>query len=250
AVTKAGRGTAQLRLTLTGATLFGSPPQTVPGSGSFSFGAGLGTLSLAPAGKAGRQPLVFVPGAVYLRPSLPASLLPPGKAWLRLDLTDPAQLARSFPQMLLQVESVNPALALDEIAWGTIAADSGGHDQIGGRTVPRYDLRLNLRQALNRADGAEAIPFRAAIAAEIAALGRPGREPTTRVRAWVADDGTVVGVQLLPPGAGAGVVTFTFGAFGAAVGMAVPPAAEVAALRAVAPFGERENQNGGDSDGG
>jgi hypothetical protein len=74
--------------------------------------------------------------------------------------------------------------------------------------------------------------------------------PTVTVSVWVLASGRLARVMVAPPGIGVGTVTTTLSGFGEAVRTAPPPPAQVVDILQLGPNGERENQSGGDSDGG
>jgi hypothetical protein len=245
AVAGASSGTALVRLALTGATAFGGATD-VDAAGAFDFPALRGTLSLAPAGGS-RESVVFSPTAVYIRPAASGGLLPPGRPWMAANFADSAALARNFPKLIPQVEGINPGLALFEVSSGIAGAEAGGRDLLGGQGAARYDLDIDLRSALASATGPARVAFALALKSQVDAL--PAPTPAEPARAWVSDAGQLAGLQLPAPGAGVGVVTITFGGAGTALHADPPPAAQVVDVTSITPFGERENQNGGDSDG-
>jgi hypothetical protein len=249
-------GTADLRMTLTGATVFGAGAGTAEAAGAFDFPAMKGTLTLRPAGRA-PQAVVFAPAAVYVQVPAPAGLLPPGKSWIFADLSHPAAVRRNFPQLVAQAEGVDPGLAVAEVAWGMVAAVPAARQRLGAEDTVRYDLRVDLREALRHVAGPARLPFRVALQSQVDVRSRasepaerPAPEATViRALAWVTDAGQLAALQLRPPGAGVGVVSLTLGGSGAAVRADPPAPSRVTDVAAISPFGERENQNGGDSDG-
>ena len=151
----------------------------------------------------------------------------------------------------METESVNPALVLDELAWGTTSATSTGPTQYGGVTTRHYRARVNLNRALGHSAGPAAAVFAQAIAAEITASG--GNIFTSSVSipvdVWVDGTGRLVGARVTPPGAGIGTVTLSLDRFGSSVHASKPPRAKVVDIAAMIPGGEQEALNGGDSDG-
>lgn len=248
---------AALSLTLTGATAFGASSSSVAGSGSFDFRSLQGSLSLTPSGARQSESVVFAPSSVYVRPLSPGGSLLPGKPWVVARLSNTRALTTNFPEFLAQVESLNPALTLDEIIWGSTAAATAGDDRVEGQPAIRYDIAVDLNQALLNSSGSSQTPFALALQAQIrgpdgtAARGTP---PTgahqVRVEAWVGPTGRLMRVRLEPPRAGLGTVATTFSSFGSAVRADPPAPGQVVDIRSVAPVAERESNNGGDSDGG
>jgi len=241
--------TAKVTLTLTGGSLFGATASRVDGSGSYDFGALRGALSFAPSGSRTSEPVIFTPSAVYVRPPPGGSLLPAGKSWTVADFSDPEALTSNFPKLIPQAESVNPALTLGQLLWGGTAAAPAGHETIGGGDAARYAVTVDLNRAAGAVTGPARIPFARALATEAVAL--PSSRPATvTVSVWVSANGRLARVVAAPPGIGVGTVTTSLSGFGVAVHSDPPPAAQVVDILQLGPNGERENQNGGDSDGG
>lgn len=231
------------------ATVFDSVPRSAVARGSFDFRSLRGILSLTPQGARQTEPVVFTPAAVYIRPPAASELLPPGKSWIVDRFADTPALAGSFPQFVAQVESINPGLVLDELAWGATTASAAGRDTVSGQGTTRYDVTVALGQAMAGATGPAREPFAVALETEIAALG--GSTPAAvGVRAWVADSGRLLRIELTPPGTGLGTTTMTLTRLDGPVRADPPPAGQVVELTALTPTGERENRNGGDADGG
>jgi len=245
--------TAAVSVSLAGATVFGGGRSSVDAAGSFDFRSLRGALTLAPAGRKVREPVVFAPTAVYVRPPA-AGGLPRGKSWMVADFSDPEALDANFPRLVAQIESLDPALTLSELVWGAGSAAPDGSETVRGRSAERYDVTVDLNRAVAAVSGPAEVPFGRAIASEIVALGGSvgaGAAPpaTMAARVWVAG-GQLARVDLSPPGAGLGAASLVLSALGTAVRADPPPRAQVVDVLALGPSGERENQNGGDSDGG
>jgi hypothetical protein len=163
------------------------------------------------------------------------------------DFTDPEALTSNFPRFIAQVESVNPGLTVSELVWGATSAAGAGRDSVHGEGAARYEVTLDLDQALANASGTAFVPFGRAIATEVKAVGASTR---ITAHAWVTDAGRLARVELLPPGAGVGTLTMTLGSFGGAVHADPPPTSQIVDVLTLTPGGERENKNGGDADGG
>jgi hypothetical protein len=238
-------GTATVTIALTGSTVFDRNRSKASATGAFDFRAMRGAISLTPAGSRVTEPVVFTPSAVYIRPPAANELLPKGKTWIVDSFTDTPAVTANFPQFVAQVESVNPGLILSELAWGaTAAAAAVSQGAAGGPAPPAYDVTVDLRQALAGAGGPAAIPFAVVIETE-------GVTATTmHVSAWLAASGGLARVELRPPGTGLGTVGVTLNGPAGPVSAGPPPASQAVELAALAPAGERENKNGGDSDGG
>ena len=247
--------TATFTISLDGATVFGRSP-SVHGSGSFDFRAPRGTVSLSPSGTTLNEPLVFAPQAVYIRPPASSESLPKGKAWIMANLSDTRALSTNLPDFVTEVESLNPALTLSEVLWGGTSAARSGTDTIRGQKASRYDVKVDLEQALAAASGSAQAPLALALKAEIRSLSGSAAPASAssgsaqiEVRAWVGDSGRLLRARLTPPGAGVGTMTLDLTGFGTAVQAGIPPADQVADVAAITPAAERENNNGGDSDG-
>jgi hypothetical protein len=246
--------TAAISMTLSGGALFGAPASRVDATGTYDFGAQRGALSFTPSGSRTSEPVVFTPTAVYVRPPAGGGLLPAGKSWTVADFTDPEALTSNFPQLIAQTESINPALTLGQLLWGGSAAAPAGRQTIGGQDVARYAVTVDLTRAADAVTGPARIPFARALATEVVALGgsqdSPAKPATVTVSVWVSAGGRLARVMATPPGTGVGTVTTSLSGFGAAVRADPPPAAQVIDVLQLTPSGERENKNGGDSDGG
>jgi hypothetical protein len=245
--------TAAVSIELAGATVLGGGRSPVDAAGTFDLRSLRGALTLVSASGKVREPVVFAPTAVYVRPPAGAGL-PRGKSWLVADFSDPEALDASFPKLVAQVESLDPALTLSELAWGAAAAAPAGSETVRGRSADRYDVTVDLNRAVASVSGPGEVPFGRAIASEIVARGgsvTAGAAPpaTLAARVWVAG-GQLARVDLSPPGAGLGAMSLALTGFGVPVPADPPPRAQVVDVLALAPSGERENQNGGDSDGG
>jgi len=241
--------TARVALTLTGGSLFGATASRVDGTGTYDFSALRGAFSFTPSGSRTSEPVVFTPSAVYVRPPPGGGLLPAGKSWTVADFSDPEALTSNFPKLIPQAESINPALTLGQLLWGATAAAPAGHEAVGGEDAARYAVTVDLNRAAGAVTGPARIPFARALATEAVAL--PSDRPATiALSVWVSASGRLARVTATPPGIGVGTVTTTLSGFGVAVRSDPPPAAQVVDILQLGPNGERENQNGGDSDGG
>jgi hypothetical protein len=235
--------TARVSLTLTGGSLFGATASRVDGTGTFDFGALRGALTFMPAGSRSGEPVVFTPTAVYVKPPA-GSPLPAGKSWTVADFSDPEALTSNFPKLIPQAESVNPALTVGQLLWGATAAAPAGHETVAGQDAARYAVTVDVSRAADAVTGPARIPFARALATEAVVA------PTVTVSVWVLGSGRLARVMAAPPGIGVGTVTTTLSGFGQAVRADPPPKAQVVDILQLGPNGERENQNGGDSDGG
>ncbi len=242
--------TAAVTLRLAEASALGPGASVARAEGAFDFGTDRGELTLAPAAGV-REPIVFTATEVFLQPpSLSASILPPSRPWLVANFTSPETLALNFPQFILQVESIDPAFTLSEIAWGATAARPVGSATVGGRPARRYRVTVDLAQAARRAGGPAQVPFAYAIHSETsyATGGTVGGTTQMGVTVWVSA-GRVVQVVGSPPGAGVGTTTLDLAPPQHPVAVALPPPSRTTDVGELSPAAERELNGGGDSDG-
>ena len=232
------------------ASMESSTPVGAYGRVDFSAPSGTITLEL-PGGPAAREHMIFLPGTVFVKPPPSSSPLQPGRPWIFANFADIAKFDVKFPPYVVQTESVNPALALAELAWGTTKAAPYGPVTFDGVKTHRYRATVSLDRALARASGPAAAVFVQAITTEIAASGgNPFTAPVSiPMDAWVDATGRVIGVRVTPPGAGIGTVTLSLHRFGSEVQATKPPRTKVVDIAAMIPGGEQEALNGGDSDG-
>lgn len=249
---------AGVEFELRGARAFGSSSSApVLGSGEFDFPSGTGSekIDLGEVGhqEPGNERVIFLPARVYLQPKAPSTtVLPKGKEWMSATLAGSETVKTNFPSFVLQVEGVNPQFLLAEISGGAVSATPRGHASIGGMPARAYDVDVDLARALSASDGPSAAVFGEAIQSELAALASGAAEggQRTSIRVWVDGTGHVLRLKSFPPGAGAGMASMTMCCFGLPVSVAAPPPQRVVDISALTPSGERENNGGGDSDGG
>jgi len=200
-----------------------------------------------PTSSGGTEHMVFLPGTVFFRPPPSSPPLQPGRPWIFANFADIATYKVNFPPYIVQTESINPAFAVSEVAWGATAASPAGSASFGGRPTRVYDVTVDLQKALTGAAGANGAVFALTLASEITASG--SASPTVTARVWVDPEGRLVGVQTVPVGAGIGTLTLSLDRFGATVQATKPPRSTVVDLAAIIPGGEQEALNGGDTDG-
>lgn len=244
---------AMFSLTLSGGKALGAPAPRASGAAAFDLPARRGTLTLSVAGSDPDRSFIFTPEAVYLRSPLAAgSLVRPG-AWTAVRFSDTRSVRRDLPDLIGQLESLNPSLTLSELVWGATSASASGQQLVLGQLASAYDLTVQPAQALVNATGSEPA-FAIALESQMSALARTSRIdgafPGFRARVWLSAAGRLLRVELSPPGAGVGKLGLTMGGSGAPVLVVPPPAGQVVDLASLIPSGERENFNGGDSDGG
>jgi hypothetical protein len=220
--------------------------------GVVDFSAPSGTITLAlPGGASSEEQMVFLPGTVFVKPPSSSPPLQPGRPWIFANFADIAKYHVMFPPYIVQTESVNPALPLSELAWGTTRATLDGETTFNGIPTRHYRATVDLNLALTHAAGPASAVFTQAITSEISASG--GNTFTTPVSVpvsvWLDHTGRVVGLRWTPPGAGIGTITLLLHQFGSPVHAAKPARAKVVDIAAMIPGGEQEALNGGDSDG-
>jgi hypothetical protein len=239
---------------LDGAVVFGRVHAAVYGQGPFDLAAGRGSevIDLPEVGhqEPGIEHAIFLPSRVYLQPKgTTGPVLPRGKRWLSAAIAGSEAVARNFPRFVAQVEGVNPVLLLGELAWGaTNAVPLGPGRQIVDHVpAERYRVSVDLTRALAAASGPAAAALSEAIQEQLTAgHGTTGFD----VIAWVDRAGRVVQMQARLPGTGEGTELLAVSYFGASVHVTAPPPAQVVDITSLTPSGERENNGGGDTDGG
>jgi hypothetical protein len=241
---------AGVEFKLEGASAFGPSRAPVLGSGEFDFPSATGVekIDLGEVGNAepGNEQALFLSERVYLQPKgLGTSVLPAGREWVSATLTGSDAVSTNFPSFVVQVEGIDPRLPLSELAGGAVAAVPAGAEAVGGVPARRYAVTVDLARALSALNGPGASVLAQAIQSELAA---PGGGQTS-IAVWIGD-GRVLQMRSAPPGAGAGTATMTLCCFGEPVTVSAPPSARVVDIAALTPSGERENNGGGDSDGG
>ncbi len=255
-VVAAASSTSTLRSAFTMAFHHSTPTvgSTTPvgAHGAVDFRAPSGTVTLElPGGASAVEHMVFLPGTVFVKPPSSSPPLQPGRPWIFANFADIAKYHVMFPPYIVQTESVNPALPLSELAWGTTRASFEGKTDLDGIPTRRYRATVDLNQALARATGPASAVFAQAITSEISASG--GNTFTSSVSlpvsVWLDHTGRVVGLRWTPPGAGIGTITLLLDQFGAPVQATKPARAKVVDIAAMIPGGEQEALNGGDSDG-
>lgn len=248
---------AGVEFELRGARTFGSSSAPVLGSGEFDFPSGTGSekIDLGEIGhqEPGNERVIFLPSRVYLQPKAPSTtVLPKGKEWVSATLAGSETVKTNFPSFVLQVEGVNPQFLLEEISGGAVSASRAGEDSIAGEPARAYDVDVDLPTALSAFNGPTAPAFGAAVQSELAALagGAAKGSQRTSIRVWIDREGHVVRLMGSSPGAGTGVASMMMCCFGLPVAVLAPPPPRIVDITALTPSGERENNGGGDSDGG
>lgn len=237
ASTKSLTQTAGSSTVLSGAAAFGGgAPVRVQEAFAFPRGLGYGAI---PVPARGTHPshtvyLDFFPTSVDLE-SLAGITLPSGKTWISGSLV--VAPPRRFPRFAEQLEGMNPALLLDELAWGATTATSRGQDVIDHVPYAEYAVVLDLRRALAGSRRARNRAMSAAIADEIGATASTGATQgrvTARMTVWVDGPGRVVQIRAALPGSGLGTLTTTLTNFGVSIPTSPPPASETVPIATVA----------------
>jgi hypothetical protein len=239
---------------LEGAQVFGPTRAAVYGQGPFDLSAGRGseTIDLPELAhqEHGTEHAIFLPTKVYLQPRGSGfAVLPRGKQWLSASLVGSEPVNTNFPSFVAQVEGVNPMLVLAELEWGATASVplGPGRQIVDHVRAQRFRVTVDLERALAVAGGPLANVVSEAMQEQLSAAGGSSR---FSVLAWVDREGRVVQMQARLPGSGEGIELVALSYFGSPVRVTVPAAARVIDITSLTPSGERENNGGGDTDGG
>jgi hypothetical protein len=231
--------------------VFGPGQPDVTGTGVFDLATATAQVEVHQA--AGLETVLFFPSMVYVRQpaSTAGAALPPGKVWISTDLVHPETVSTNFPQFVLQVEDLNPALELGEMAWGATSAAPLGRQTIAGSSTQGYLVAVDLSAAGGRTSGAAAAALSRAMQDEQSSSGGgSGRAASTaEVRVWIGSAGQVVQVQASPAGSGVGTTLFKLSPYRSRIALSAPNLAQVVDIASLTPLGERENNGRGDSDG-
>ena len=224
---------------LTPGRLLGKSQPSISGRGTTTPSTIEGRVDLREP--TGTEQVVFVPKALFVReppPARGASALPAGKTWISAGLNEKPGPGSPIPQFVNQVEAVNAALLLDEIAWGTVKAVPAGTEQLGTQRRistwrPWTFGGQRTTPGLERSDVLAVGPI------PDSALAPRSGDATTRVTVWVEGDGHVARLQSTPPGSGVGNVSITLSRYGAHVNKPVPPTPRWSTSPASAPPASR-----------
>ncbi|HEX3693385.1 MAG TPA: hypothetical protein VHU13_08575 [Solirubrobacteraceae bacterium] len=245
---------AGVELQLNGASAFGPSHAPVLGSGEFDFPSASGSESVDLGETGGQEPgnerVLFLSQRVYLQPKATGtSVLPRGREWVSAQLTGSESVSTNFPAFALQAQSIDPQLPLSELAGGAVAATPIAGASIGGLPARGFAVTVDLGQALDRLTGASAGALGQAIQTELAPPTGAG-SPRIAIDAWVGLEGRIARLRIATPDSGTGTATMTLCCYGAPVAVSAPASARVIDVSSLTPSGERENNGGGDSDGG
>jgi hypothetical protein len=239
---------------LEGAQVFGPTRAAVYGQGPFDLRIGRGreTIDLPELAhqEHGTEHAIFLPTRVFLQPRASGfAVLPRGKGWLSASLVGSEPVNTNFPSFVAQVEGVSPVLPLAELEWGATAAVPLGPGRQIVDHVPaqRFRVTVDLQRALANAGGPLGNVLSQAIQEQLTAAGGIRTFPMV---AWLDRQGRVVQMQARLPGTGEGTELLALSYFGAPVRVSAPPSARVIDITSLTPSGERENNGGGDTDGG
>jgi len=231
--------------------VFGAGQPDVTGTGTFDLSASEAQVEVRQP--SGIETVLFFPSMVYVRQpaSSVGAALPPGKVWISTDLVHPETVSTNFPQFVLQVEDVNPALVLAEMAWGATSAAPLGPQTVAGVPTHGYLVTVDLAAAATGTSGRGAAALSTALRDEESASGAgPGTvAPPNQVRVWVGPAGQVVQVQSSPAGSGVGTTVFKLAPYQPRIALTAPNLAQVVDIASLTPLGERENNGRGDPDG-
>ena len=160
---------------------------------------------------------------MYLRSPAFQAQLPPGKSWLRMDLTKQAgNLGVDFSSLLSSSQSFAP------LEKGIVSTTRVGRDVVAGRSTTHYRALVDIQRA------ARAVP---AYGKQVAAIERATgiRLGRTSYDVWVAGDGRIRRMRYSTPTAvsgvrGKAVSTLTFLAFDTPVSIKAPPRSQVVSV--------------------
>lgn len=249
--------TATTRLTASVHLTRSPNPTSAYEAGAFDFARGTGSVvaSHAPPSKLAGKPTwfaVYFPHAAFYQPPQNAGWkLPPAKPWIAIDLVEATSASPKLPRLIPQLESFNPLIALNEVAWGTVGAIAQGQQRVAGEATTRYLVTVDLRSALKKAQGPSKTAFIAAVGPQVRSLSGAtvsGSASRATFHVWVTAKGRIM--QLATRSlVGTGTRTTVIRASHASVSAQPPPRSRAVELNSILPSSERENTGGGDSDG-
>lgn len=157
---------------------------------------------------------------MYLRSPAFQSQLPPGKRWLRVDLSKQgASVGIDFTSLVSTSQTLAP------LQKGLVSTTRLGREVVAGRSTTRYRALIDIQRA------ARAVP---AYGKQVAAIQRATgiRLGRTSYDVWIASDGRIRRVRYAIPTAASGVrgkavSTLTFLTFDEPVTIAAPPRSQV-----------------------
>lgn len=205
-------------------TSAGGQRTTMTGSGALRGTSVKMSLRTRAQGVAFRMDAVLVNErgsyVMYMRSPAFQAQLPPGKSWVRVDLTkQAASLGIDFSSLL------SPSQAFAPLEKGLVSTTRVGREVVADRPTTRYRAVIDVKRA------ARAVP---AYGKQVAAIERAtgitfGRVPYD---VWIGGDGRIRRVRFSTPTAaggvrGSAVQTITFLAYDTPVTITAPPRAQV-----------------------
>lgn len=210
---------------------FGAGAAVQTAHGAFDFSTATGSLTA-------QGELRFLGDQLYSQLQGAGVVYAAAKPWVSADMAEVEDAPASLHQFVLQTESLNPMLAVSQLAWGlaTVTVPAGA----GTGAVEAYDATLNMRHVLFHLGGPDQSAFQIVVLQELAAAGKSG---TMTVAVWLDPAGRISRLRYTPPGAGLGTVTVDLSSFGIPVSVSAPPSSEVTNLTADLP-GETVGKGG------
>ncbi len=153
-------GYAKLAMRFSDSTPFGSPGHAVSATGAYDFGFAEGSLQLP---KEAVKELVFAGSQLYVRHPASATVDPTQKPWTYVDLGNLEVKESKVSELVIQTESLNPLLALQQLSWGGVKATRTN----AAKGPARYTVTVDLQQAAAQASGPAKLPFVAALQAQL-----------------------------------------------------------------------------------
>jgi len=202
---------------------FGSGAASQAASGGFDFSTAAGSLRAT-------GELRFIGSQLYTQLEGPAAVYAAAKPWVHADMVEVEDGPPSLKQFVVQTETLNPLLAVAQLAWGTESVRVP--EDAGDGSVESFDATLNLRQVLFHLGGPDEAAFQIVEIQEISGSGESG---TMTAGVWLDPAGRVSRIRFTPPGAGLGTVTFNFSSYGIPVTVSPPPPGQVTDLTADLP---------------
>ncbi len=171
AATRTLRTRVSASIVLEATQVFGADQPDVTGTGTFDLAAAEAQVEVHQP--SGIETVLFFPTMVFVRQpaSSVGAALPPGKVWISTDLVHPETVSTNFPQFVLQVEDLNPALLLGEMAWGATSAAPLGPRTVAGSPAHGYLVTVDLAAATARTSGPAGTALSRALQDEQSASG-------------------------------------------------------------------------------
>jgi hypothetical protein len=227
---------ADSTLTVRSARALGAGKGAAGGVGEFDLATGFGyeRLTAPSTVRSGAENvfLVFTPALFYVQPASGAvSDLPRGKMWLsgswRVQGSE-----HGLSLMVSALESLDPQLLLDEVAWGALNATDLGQHVLNHVPLTEYRVTVDLGRVLSAAARSPGVSD--AVTRELAsstASGRGGTRGAALVSIWIDGAGLIERIAARLPSVGLGGAVVSFTDFGPKIVDTVPPAAEVVRIQ-------------------